>query len=155
MVKRKRTKNDTQNITQKTKNLATRTPLQAGDEEMIMTTINGTYPLSFVTDIFCNQVMVTTIQLLKRWLQLNITNKKPLSRNSLWDPQALEYRINWETYTPYAGAAGMLIHINGKVTMGNLRESLLSKIFVPNRSSLSVLKCKSRYEAEIAWLVRL
>jgi hypothetical protein len=66
MAKRKRTKNDPQNITQKTKYLATRTPLQAGDEERNMTTINGTYPFSFVTDIFCNQVMVTTIKLLKR-----------------------------------------------------------------------------------------
>jgi len=24
-------------------------------------------------------------------------------------------------YTPYAGAAGMLLHINGKFTMGNLK----------------------------------
>jgi hypothetical protein len=66
MAKGKRTNNDPQNITQKTKNLAIQTPLQTGDEEMIMTTINETYPLSFVTDIFCNQVMVTTIKLLKR-----------------------------------------------------------------------------------------
>jgi hypothetical protein len=83
---KKKDKKWSTNITQKTKNLATRTPLQAGDEEMIMTTINGTYPLSFVTDIFCYQVMVTTIKLLKRWLQLDISNKKPLARNSLWDP---------------------------------------------------------------------
>jgi hypothetical protein len=26
--------------------------------------------------------------------------------------KCLEYRINWERYTPYAGAAGMLLHIN-------------------------------------------
>jgi hypothetical protein len=32
-------------------------------------------------------------------------------------PQALEYRINLEIYTPYAGAAGMLIHINRKFTI--------------------------------------
>jgi hypothetical protein len=25
-----------------------------------------------------------------------------------------------EIYTPYAGAAGMLLHINGKVTLGKL-----------------------------------
>jgi hypothetical protein len=28
------------------------------------------------------------------------------------------YRINLEIYTPYTGAAGMLLHINGKFTMG-------------------------------------
>jgi hypothetical protein len=38
----------------------------------------------------------------------------------------LEYRINWEIYTPYAGAAGMLLHMNGKFTMGKLKSSLLS-----------------------------
>ena len=32
----------------------------------------------------------------------------------------------WEIYTPYAGAAGMLLHINGKFTMGKLKSSLLS-----------------------------
>jgi len=36
-----------------------------------MTTINGKYPLSFVTEIFCNQVMVTAVKLSKWWLQLN------------------------------------------------------------------------------------
>jgi len=29
----------------------------------------------------------------------------------------MEYRINWEIYTSYAGAARMLLHINGKFTM--------------------------------------
>jgi hypothetical protein len=33
-------------------------------------------------------------------------------------------------YTPYAGAAGMLLHINGKFTMGKLKSYLLSKSFV-------------------------
>ena len=32
--------------------------------------------------------------------------------------QALEYRMNWEIYIPYAGAAGMSLHINRKFTMG-------------------------------------
>jgi hypothetical protein len=40
--------------------------------------------------------------------------------------QALEYRINWEIYTPYADAAGILLHINGKFTMRKLKSSLLS-----------------------------
>ena len=32
----------------------------------------------------------------------------------------MEYCINLEIYTPYAGAAGMLLHINGKFTMGKI-----------------------------------
>jgi hypothetical protein len=38
----------------------------------------------------------------------------------------LGYRIHWEINTPYAGAAGMFLHINGKFTMGKLKSSLLS-----------------------------
>jgi hypothetical protein len=37
------------------------------------------------------------------------------------DKQALEYRINCEIYTPYAGAARMFLHINGQFTMGKLK----------------------------------
>ena len=37
-------------------------------------------------------------------------------------------------YTPYAGAAGMLLHINGKFTMGKVKLSHLSlKRFVLNK----------------------
>jgi hypothetical protein len=43
------------------------------------------------------------------------------------DKQALEYRINCEIYTPYAGAAGMFLHINGKFSMRKLKSSLLSQ----------------------------
>jgi hypothetical protein len=38
----------------------------------------------------------------------------------------MEYLINLEIFTPYAGAAGMLLHINGKFTMGKLKSSILS-----------------------------
>jgi hypothetical protein len=31
-----------------------------------------------------------------------------------------------DIYTPYAGAAGILLHINGKFTMEKLKSSLLS-----------------------------
>jgi hypothetical protein len=41
-------------------------------------------------------------------------------------PQALEYRINWERYNQFAGGSGMLLHINGKFTMGKLKSFLLS-----------------------------
>jgi len=30
-------------------------------------------------------------------------------------------------HTPYVGAAGMLLHINGKFTMGKLKSSLVVK----------------------------
>jgi hypothetical protein len=43
------------------------------------------------------------------------------------DKQALEYRINCEIYTPYTGAAGMFLHINGKFTIGKLKLFLLSQ----------------------------
>ena len=79
MAKRKRTNNDLQNITQKTKNWATRTPLKTGNElsfsgkdssscgtrritylvislewrkYLIMITTNGTYLWSLLTQIF-------------------------------------------------------------------------------------------------------
>ena len=41
-------------------------------------------------------------------------------------PQVLEFWINRETYTPYAATAWMLLHMNGKFTMGKLKSSLLS-----------------------------
>jgi hypothetical protein len=44
----------------------------------------------------------------------------------LYEPKSLEYRINWEICTPYAGDAGLLLHIKGKVTMGYLKSSPLS-----------------------------
>jgi hypothetical protein len=36
----------------------------------------------------------------------------------------MEYLINLEIFTPYAGAAGMLLHINGKCTMGKFEGSV-------------------------------
>jgi hypothetical protein len=40
-------------------------------------------------------------------------------------------------YIFYAGAAGMLLHMNGKFRMGKLKSSLLSSSFVLSRPSLS------------------
>ena len=34
---------------------------------------------------------------------------------------ALEYQINWEIFTPYVDEDVMLLHINGKFTMGILK----------------------------------
>jgi hypothetical protein len=44
----------------------------------------------------------------------------------------------------------MLLHINGKFTVGRLKSSLLSYSFVLIRSSLSISRCRSRYEADLA-----
>ena len=40
--------------------------------------------------------------------------------NKLWNT------VSSEMHTPYAGAAGILLHINGKFTMGKFKSSLLS-----------------------------
>ena len=62
--------------------------------------------------------------------------------------QSREYRINWEMYTPYAGAAGMLLHKNGKFTIGKLNSSLLSNSFLFNRISLSIFICKPIHKTD-------
>ena len=41
-------------------------------------------------------------------------------------------------YAPYADAVGMLLHINGKFTMGKVKSSILSLSFVLSRPSLSI-----------------
>jgi hypothetical protein len=90
--------------------------------------------------ITVNQVMVATVKLSRWWLHLNqeeplvqqrtkrnpwfigfLVSSNPLSRKSWQEPQALNYRINWEICAPYA--TGMLLHINGKFTMGKLKSS--------------------------------
>ena len=72
-------------------------------KDLIVITTNGTYP----------------------WLDSN-----PISRKSWFEPQALEYRINWVIckYTPYVSFAGMLLHINGKFTMKNLNNLFCCKV---------------------------
>ena len=45
----------------------------------------------------------------------------PYRNHKLWNVVSSE-----RLYTPYAGAAGMLLHINGKLTMGKMKSSLLS-----------------------------
>jgi hypothetical protein len=47
----------------------------------------------------------------------------PDRNHKLWNIISTERYI---VYTPYAGAAGMLLHMNGKFTMGKLKSSLLS-----------------------------
>jgi hypothetical protein len=43
-------------------------------------------------------------------------------------PPALDYRINWDILTPYAGDDLMLLHINGKFTMGKLMHLFCRKV---------------------------
>jgi hypothetical protein len=44
------------------------------------------------------------------------------------DPYEAEHRFNWETYTPSAGVAGILRHINGKFTRWTFKLPLIKKV---------------------------
>jgi len=81
-------------------------------------------------------------------VSLLTTSETP--RNYSLQREVLEYRTNWEKYTPYAGAAIMLLHINGTLTMRKLKPSPMSWSFVLNRSVLSISRCGSRYEADLS-----
>ena len=104
-----------------------------------MLTTSGTDPWSFVTQILHNgqpshggdrnifEVMTSTLpkgtlgsvaSLLAAILYQEHTDRN----HKLWNIVSSETEI----YTPYAGAAGMLLHINGKFTMGKLKSSVLS-----------------------------
>jgi hypothetical protein len=43
----------------------------------------------------------------------------------------------------------MLLHINGKFKMGNLKSSLICRNFFLKRHSLSIPRCTSSYEANL------
>ena len=82
-----------------------------GRDREVLTT-SGTYPWSFVTQVFhnsqpshCGDFNFTKGN---PWFSCFPFSSNSLSGKSWYEPQALEYRINWEIYTPYAGAAGML-----------------------------------------------
>jgi hypothetical protein len=49
---------------------------------------------------------------------------------------------NQKVYTPYAGAAGMLLHMNGQFTMGKLKSSLLSFLESVETDERNVTKVK-------------
>ena len=49
-----------------------------------------------------------------------LVSSKNLSRKAWHKPPALEYSINWEIYTPYIDGAGMLLHLNWKVSIENM-----------------------------------
>jgi hypothetical protein len=95
-----------------------------GDKSWMSKVIRGHFWCRYSVTV--NQLMVATLKRSKWWLQLNhyrnpwsssfLVSSNPLSRDS-WKI----YRINWEIYTctPYVGV--MLLHINGKLTMGKLK----------------------------------
>ena len=99
---------------------------------------SGTYPWSFVTQIFHNgqpshgadrkifEVMTSTLPTgtlgsVVSLLAATLYQGNPYS-------SGISYHLR-EIYTPYAGAAGMLLHINGKFTMGKLKSSFLTVNF--------------------------
>jgi hypothetical protein len=67
----------------------------------------------------------------------------------LGDAHEAEHHFNWETYTPSAGAAGMLLLINGKITW-KWKLALIKKISFKlwSRSSYIIICLRS-------WLVTM
>jgi len=97
----------------------------------IVITTKGTHPSSVVTHTFrkVNQVMKLSSDdfNLTTWINILLVSSNHLWKNDrnhkFWNIISTERYIHC---TSYAGAAGMLLHINGKFTMGKLKSSLLS-----------------------------
>jgi len=100
-------------------------------------TTSGTYPSPFVTQISnidqpsnCGnrktfEVMTSTLPKgtlgsVDSLLAATLYQRNPDRNHKLW------YIVSIERYTPYVGAAGMLLHMNGKFTMGKFKSSRLS-----------------------------
>ena len=100
-------------------------------ESMTHCTIHWYYNItveSFVTQIFNNghggdrktfDVMTSTE------LRETLGSVSSLLSTTLYQGNPDRTHKLWEIYTPYAGAAEMLLHMNGKFTMGKLK-SLIS-----------------------------
>ena len=101
-----------------------------------MLTTSGTHPWSFVTQIVHSgqpshsgdreifEVVISTLPKgthgsVASLLAATLYQGNHDRNHKLWNIASSEI------YTPYAGAAGMLLHINGKFTMGQLKSSLL------------------------------
>ena len=102
-----------------------------------MLTTSVTYSWSFVPEIFHSgqpshggdrktfEVMTSTylrgtLSSVASLLAATLYQGNPDRSHKLWNITSTE------RYTPYAGAAGMLLYINGKFTMRKLKSSLLS-----------------------------
>jgi hypothetical protein len=57
------------------------------------------------------------------WLSCFLVSFNSLSMKSRLEEQAMEYRNNWEMYTPYTGAVRILLHNNGKFTSFKSRQT--------------------------------
>jgi hypothetical protein len=90
------------------------------------------------THFYSGDGNVTTRDL---WFSSLLGSSNPLSWKSCQAPQALEYRINWEIYTPKVGAAGMLLHINGKFIWVNWNRLSCRKVYFLTGSLLAIEAC--------------
>ena len=122
-----------------------------------MLTTSGTYPWSFVPQIFHNgqpshggdsnifEMMTSilpkgTLGSVATLLASTIYQGNPDRNHTLWNVVSSD-----RLYTPYSGAAGMWLHINGKFTMGKFKSSLLSYSIVLNRPSQFVFYLLCEY----------
>jgi hypothetical protein len=72
-----------------------------------------------------------------------LVSSLPRFEKSSYAKHALAYRINWETYTPYAGESGMLLHRKGKLTIAKSKSSRFSYnkvVSLPLESILSKIR---------------
>jgi hypothetical protein len=111
------------------------------DQEVL--TISGTYRWSFLHrySIAVKQVMVSTVTLSKWWLYRTLLKGTLISVASLLAASSIKDIMIGDTSSGisyhlrdiysiyiYIYAAGMLLHINGKFTMGKLKSSLCRKV---------------------------
>ena len=99
--------------------------------------------------ITVNQVKVATVKLSTWWLQLNhykpwfssfrLSSSPLLKKKSLYEPQILEYRINWDIYE--------LFHMQVLIeSCYNRWKARNPQRFWFNRPLLPYSRCMSRYE---------
>jgi hypothetical protein len=118
-------------------------PLVSSNSSIMLTT-SGTYPWSSVTQIFHrgDDRKSDDFNLTKRnpWFSSFLVSSHPLSRKSLWEPQALEYRINWEIYTPSVG-----------IPMGTNCTPLLADLFLYLYEADFIQGLFKKNEKKLAW----
>ena len=105
-----------------------------------MFTTSGTNPWLFVTQIFhygqpshdgdrkIFEVMTSTLPKGTIGSVVSLLAATLYQGNPDRNHKHLEYCINCEISTPYAGASEMLLHMNGKFTMGKLKYLFCRKV---------------------------
>jgi hypothetical protein len=81
---------------------------------------SGTHPWSFVTQIFHSGQPSHGGDRKTSWLTATFYQGNHDRNHKFWNI------VSTDIYTPYGGAAGMLLHVNGKFIMGKFKSSLLS-----------------------------